>query len=368
MQVQLHQIALALAGRSVLTGLDLSTKPDEYVVILGPSGCGKTTTLRIIAGLQRPDRGEVLFDETPVTSLSPRRRKVSMVFQGDGLYPHVTIEKSIRLGIPVKIGELEVRARLSQAIELTRIQGLLDRYPDQLSGGELRRAAVAKAIARQSPVRLLDEPLSALDASARHSLQDDLLRWHHTVPGTTIHVTHDGYEAMRMADRIAILDRGRITQFDSPTKIYHHPRNIIVALAIGSPSINLIPAKIEQGRVVSRDPRVQLTIDFVDGGSDRDVLVGVRPEALQATVASDQDNDDTPFRGIEIETQLLKLREGIHECTLLAQLDATLIHGVAENPARVASHVGKTIRLRCPESKIHLFEADTGQRLHTARE
>ena len=368
MQVQLLQVALALAGRSVLSGLDLSTKPNEYVVILGPSGCGKTTTLRIIAGLQRPDRGEVLFDETPVTNILPRRRGVSMVFQQDGLYPHVTVEKSIRLGIPGKISEREVLERLNQAVELTRIQGLLDRYPDQLSGGELRRAAVAKAIVRQSSVRLLDEPMSALDASARHSLQDDLLRWHHTVPGTTIHVTHDGYEAMRMADRIAILDQGRITQFDSPAKIYHHPRNLNVALAIGSPSINLIPARIEAGRLISGDPRIQLTCDPVDRGPDRDVLVGIRPEALQAAATFDHDDQDKPFRGIQIETRLVELREGIQVCSVLAQLDATLLHGVVENAARVATHVGKTIRLRSPEVNLHLFDASTGQRIDSARE
>ena len=214
-----------------------------------------------------------------------------MVFQHDGLYPHVTVEKSIRLGIPAKVSESELRARLSQAAELTRIQGLLDRYPDQLSGGELRRGAVAKAIVRQSPVRLLDEPMPALDASTRHSLQDDLLRWHQTVPGTTIHVTHDGYEAMRMADRIAILDGGRITQFDSPATIYHRPHDITVAQAIGSPSINLIPASIERGRLVSRDPRVQLAIDHKVSGSDRNVLVGVRSESLDA-VPDDHDHDD----------------------------------------------------------------------------
>ena len=209
--------------------------------------------------------------------------------------------------------------------------------------------------------------MSALDADSRHSLQDDLLRWHHTVPGTTIHVTHDGYEAMRMADRIAILDGGRITQFDSPSTIYRRPHDLAVAKAIGSPSINLIPAGIENGRLISRDPSVKVTFQAPDHGPDRNVLIGIRPESLRA-VAEEPPCEVASFQGIEIGAKLVELREGIREHSVRAELDSKPIHGIVEDPTNLAAQIGKIVRLRAPAAKLHLFDASSGKRLRHEQE
>ncbi len=359
MRVQLRQIALSIAGRSVLEGLDLSTDENEYVVILGPSGCGKTSTLRIIAGLQKADRGEVRFNDTPVTAKPPRERGVAMVFQHDALYPHLTVEKSILLGLGGGTRDPDLSSRLKAAAEMTQIAGLLDRFPDQLSGGELRRAAVAKAIVRRSPVRLLDEPLSALDASARHLLQDDLLRWHRKVPGTTIHVTHDGYEAMRMADRMAILHQGRIVQFDSPDKIYHEPTSLAAACAIGSPSMNLFPARIESNSLVMSDPRIRVALEHSSFGPDCDVVLGVRPESLRAV-----SGEEPSLRGLQVTANPVEIRRDIYGWRVRAEIDQLTIHGEMNNAVTDGlSDSEKTIRLRADESQLHLFDASTGQRL-----
>ena len=246
--VQLKKIFQRFAGHSVLDGLDLSVESGEYVVLVGPSGCGKTTTLRVIAGLHTPDQGEVFFDGKCVNRVAPRNRDVAMVFQNDGLYPHLTVGESIRFALKGKLSPGEIRSRWIQAVALTQIEAILDRFPSRLSGGELRRAAIAKSIARRTSIRLLDEPLSALDAPVRYGLQDDILRWHKTVPGTSIHVTHDGQEALRMADRIAVMEAGSIVQFATPQEVYAHPRTVSVSQAFGSPPINLIRSAVGAGQ------------------------------------------------------------------------------------------------------------------------
>lgn len=240
--VALREVFVDRGGRPILRGLNFRI-PDgftnPYVVLLGASGCGKTTTLRLIAGLDRPDSGTVLIDDRDVARIPPRGRDVSMVFQADAMYPHLSVAASIALS--AKAGAAtDVDARIKRAIELTRLESIADRYPDRLSGGELRRAAIAKAIARGAGVRLLDEPLSALDGGVRYELAGDLRRWHDADPGTTIHVTHDGEEAMRLADVIAIMHDGRIEQIGTPSELYQRPISIAVASSLGHPPVNLI--------------------------------------------------------------------------------------------------------------------------------
>src|SRR6056297_1425373 len=187
--VQLQKIEHAFGSHQLLRGLDLEVASGEYLVLLGRSGCGKTTLLRAIAGLLRPNGGQIRFDGQSVTNLPPRRRKVAFVFQHDALYPHLTVRGSIRFSLRNQDGLGAIDPRIDRAAELTGIANLLDRFPDQLSGGERRRCALAKAVASGNRLRLLDEPLSALDAPLRFSLQEDILRWHQSDGGTTIHVT-----------------------------------------------------------------------------------------------------------------------------------------------------------------------------------
>ncbi|QDT03190.1 Maltose/maltodextrin import ATP-binding protein MalK [Rubripirellula lacrimiformis] len=286
-QVELRNIESTLGGNVVLRGLDfvippeiLAQAPQPYVVFLGASGSGKSTTLKIIAGLQAADSGNVIIDGRDVGGVPARDRGVAMVFQQDALYPHLTIRETLATTVR-SVADRSVRqSQLDQAIELTGIAAIVDRYPDGLSGGELRRAAIAKAIARNAPVRLLDEPLSALDGPIRHALAGDLKRWHSQQPGLTIHVTHDGDEAMRMADVIAVIDGGTIVQIAKPETIYDAPASLAVANAIGSPPINRFPAIIRRGKIVSQDERVQLgTLKCPqDAATDRAVVLAVRPD------------------------------------------------------------------------------------------
>ncbi len=275
-RVQIQNVRQSFSETPVLRGISLAIDSGSYVVLLGPSGSGKTTLLRTIAGLQRPDSGDVLFDGHSILGLPPRSRDVSMVVQQGGLYPHRTIGQSMRMPLHGVLSRPEIEARIGEAIRLTRIETLVDRRPDQLSGGESRRAAIAKAIARRASVRLLDEPLSALDWPVRESLQQDLLRWHRQVPGTTIHVTHDGQEAIRIADKLAVIENGQIIQFASPDEVYCNPASVTVAQSLGSPTINLMQCTIRNRELQAKNSALNVVwhVDLPDG----EVLMGSRQE------------------------------------------------------------------------------------------
>lgn len=362
--VRLEKIAQTFGGNHLLRGLNLSVDSGDYVVLLGPSGCGKTTTLRIIAGLQLPDQGNVLFDDKPVNQIAPHQRDVAMVFQHDGLYPHLTVAESIRFALKGKVSSAEMKARVDEAIGLTQIESILQRYPSRLSGGELRRAAVAKAIARRTSVRLLDEPLSALDVPIRHSLQDDILRWHATVPGTSIHVTHDGQEAMRMADKIAVMEAGRIVQFATPQEVFSQPRTVSVAKAIGSPPINLFPARLAQGTIVFRNPSISALVDLGSASPDRDILVGIRPDSFR--LAATQPTTEPESSGLFVSGQVIRSQSVQRDRHLQLNVNADSMTAVIPSESLVALSVsGETIRLMSPSDAVHLFDAQSGDRIET---
>ncbi|WP_372725035.1 ABC transporter ATP-binding protein [Novipirellula sp.] len=277
--VQLCAIQKRFASQLVLDSLSLHVAADEYFVLLGQSGCGKTTTLRVIAGIESPDAGNVLVAAEDVTSQQPRKRDVSLMFQGDGLYPHMTVRQTLAYPIKGMMPAVEIERRIACAARLLGLDALLDRHPEKLSGGELRRAGLAKSVVRQATVRLLDEPLSALDGAVRYQFQQDLNRWHREIPGTTIHVTHDGDEAMRMADRIAVMHQGRIVQVGTPEEIYHHPSCIAVAQSLGSPPINLIKATLRGGQL--RLPWGTFPAVTRNDVVEDHVVLAIRPESFR---------------------------------------------------------------------------------------
>lgn len=246
--VQLSEISLRYDRVAVLDSIELSVDLGEYLVVLGASGCGKTSLLRMIAGLIPPTTGQIFLFGKNVLATAPRHRQVAFVPQHAGLYPHLTLRKSISLGIRDRLSSEELRQRVHQAASIVEMDGFLDRLPQQLSGGQLRRAAVAKAIASRSPVRLLDEPLSAVDASLRFQIEADLKALHDETPGATIHVTHDGAEAKRLASRIAVIENGRIAQLGTPGEIESAPATPGVAAALGdSRFVTLKIRRIESG-------------------------------------------------------------------------------------------------------------------------
>jgi multiple sugar transport system ATP-binding protein len=222
-------------------GIDLVAGEGEFLVLLGPSGCGKTTLMRMIAGLERPTRGDVVIDGKIVTDLPPRARNIAMVFQSYALYPHLTVERNI--SFPLRAAGLpkdQIGEKVHWAARMFGIERLLARKPRQLSGGERQRVALARAVVREPVVFLLDEPLSNLDAKLRNSARDELKQFQRSLGTTTIYVTHDQAEAMGLGDRIAILDQGRVKQVGTPQEIYRKPSDIFVATFIGSPPMNLI--------------------------------------------------------------------------------------------------------------------------------
>lgn len=236
--VELRHLEKRFGGVPVLDGLSLDVRSGEYLVLLGASGSGKTTILNVISGLIASDKGTVMIGGRNVTRLSPRRRNVAMVFQNDSMYPHLTVGDSLATGLPRSVTAAERRMRIDRAIELVQLPAeLLQRKPSQLSGGQLRRAAVAKAIVTDAPVRLFDEPLAALDAEIRDSIQRNLRDIHQQQPTTTIHVTHDGDEAVRLADRIAVIDGGQILQVGTAAELYGNSACRRVAGSLGTPPI-----------------------------------------------------------------------------------------------------------------------------------
>ncbi len=237
-RVTLRGVTKRYGNVAAVDNVSLEVRDGEIFTLLGPSGCGKTTTLRIIAGFETPDKGEILFDDEDVTYLKPYLRGTAMVFQNYALWPHMTVYDNVAYGLKLrKLPKEEVRRRVKQALELVGLEGLEDRYPLQLSGGQQQRVALARAIVVEPKVLLLDEPLSNLDAKLRLRMREEIVSLQRRLGITTIYVTHDQEEAMSISDRIAVMNRGKVLQVDTPHGIYRRPRSFFVATFIGRTTI-----------------------------------------------------------------------------------------------------------------------------------
>ncbi|MAI69419.1 MAG: hypothetical protein CMM01_00675 [Rhodopirellula sp.] len=364
--VQLCGLTKSFGDQVVIENLSLKIDAGSYVVLLGPSGSGKTTTLRMIAGLENPATGKIVMNGNDVTRVTPRKRNVSMVFQNDGLYPHLTVEQTIRLALRGRFSKSELESHFSDAVRMTGVGPLLGRLPRQLSGGEMRRAALATAVAKKAAVRLLDEPLSGLDIAVRQRLQRDILRWHQSVPGTTVHVTHDGSEAMRMADQIAVMDGGRVIQVGTPARVYDQPQTIAVAKSIGTPTMNWLQAELvdgviqpgEQSDVIAGD---DLRVDAADGP----ILVGLRPNAFRECRGLDADTrgQGLSFRAVMQDGRVV---EGVNEVALSAngwRFVAVFDRSDQALTESIGSSDGKIFSLWVPAGNLHVFSRLTEQRL-----
>ena len=237
-------------GFRAVDDVDLAIGDGEFVVLVGPSGCGKSTLLRMIAGLEEVTQGAVRIGGVDVTDLAPRHRDIAMVFQSYALYPHMSVRDNLGYGLKVRrVGKGETRSRVDAVAGLLGLTDLLDRKPGQLSGGQRQRVAMGRAIVREPRAFLMDEPLSNLDAKLRVAMRASLAQLHAKLGVTTIYVTHDQTEAMTLGQRVAVMCDGRIVQFDEPQALYRRPRDLFVAAFIGSPSMNLVEATIEDGVV-----------------------------------------------------------------------------------------------------------------------
>jgi multiple sugar transport system ATP-binding protein len=350
---------------TAISNISLTVRDHEFVVLLGPSGCGKTTLLRAVAGLGMLDSGHVLIGGRDVTYLPPKDRKISMVFQNYAIFPHMTVFDNVAFGLQMrKIPKAETQERVLNAAKLLHIETMLDRYPSQMSGGQRQRIAVARAIAVDAEVLLMDEPLSNLDALLRLEMRAELKALLARLGCTTIYVTHDQIEAMSMGDRIAIMRSGTILQCDSPARIYDSPGSHFVGSFIGNPPMNFLKGQVQRqtdGLIVKIGDFVLTPvagmIDALRPYDGKTVHIGIRAENMETLTAPVPDALPVTVRVVE---------------PLGAQNLLTV--AIADNVIKVSTHpdfpvnAGGTIWLRFPAHKIRWMDIETGQILTPAVE
>jgi multiple sugar transport system ATP-binding protein len=348
--LQLRNLRKSYGPAEVIKGVNLDIADREFVVFVGPSGCGKSTLLRMIAGLEEITSGDLMIDGKKVNRVGPADRGLAMVFQSYALYPHMTVRQNMAFALRLAhVAKAERDRKVDEAARILQLEPYLERRPKDLSGGQRQRVAIGRAIVRQPKVFLFDEPLSNLDAALRGQMRIELLRLHTELNATMIYVTHDQVEAMTMADKIVVLQAGRVEQVGSPLELYHHPANLFVAGFIGSPRMNLMEAKVVEadarGTTVSTPYGPRITVP-VEPGTSRvgdTVTLGIRPEGLSLDPS-----------GVIVATVALVERLG----------GLTLLHiiGQGKQPMIVqiegsdATRPNDQIRLAVDPSACHLFD------------
>lgn len=356
--IQLKNISKTFGNHTALTGLDLDIADGEFFVLLGETGAGKTTTLRLIAGLEKPSEGQVFIDGVDVADWGAAERDVALVLQQYSLYPRYTVRENLEFPLRPKIRRLpdaEIKDRVDRAARTLRIEHLLDRKTDKLSGGEMQRVSIGRAIVRKPRVFLMDEPLSALDAKLREALRTELKNLQMQLGATFLFVTHDQIEAMSMGDKVGVLNHGRIVQTGTPHEIYNNPRDTYVASFVGSPPMNLIDGKLVNGRAVMAPLNFELPFSGAKTGAATDgrpLVFGVRPEDvyLESGAPVEARVHDVENHGVE---KILTLRVG----------DATLRATV---PARTDVAIEQSVRFAWNPDKVVLFDKGSGVSLRHA--
>src|SRR5213078_2181249 len=307
--VTLRKVVKRYDDVEVVRGIDLDIADHEFVVLVGPSGCGKSTTLRMIAGLEDISDGDIMIGGDVVNDVPPKDRDIAMVFQNYALYPHMTVAENMSFGLRLKrYPKAEIKARIDEAARMLDIVELVDRKPKQLSGGQRQRGAMGRAIVRNPKVFLFDEPLSNLDAKLRVQMRIEIKKVHQKVRTTTVYVTHDQVEAMTLADRVVVMNRGRIEQIGTPNDLYHNPATRFVAGFIGSPAMNFLPCRLELAGD-GLDVRLSDTMSFAVPAErvqryrpavGKEQTFGIRPEHLTEAKTNGSKNLATFDAGIEV--------------------------------------------------------------------
>jgi multiple sugar transport system ATP-binding protein len=345
--VALQNITKRFRRVTALQDISFAVRDGEFFVLLGPSGAGKTTTLRVVAGLERQESGSVLFDGEPIDQRTPPERDVAFVFQQYSLYPTMSVYDNLAFPLrsPMRRRpEPEIRQRVAEVAEKLRIPHLLQRKTARLSGGEMQRVSIGRAIVRDPQIFLMDEPLSNLDAKLRESLRIELKHLQKTRRSTTLFVTHDQIEALTMADRIAVLREGRVVQVGTPHDIYDRPATTFVAELVGSPRINLLDAGRENGTIHVANSPIQLPIGTSTGELPAVFVLGVRPEDVQP-------QRDGPFVGQVTLIEPL----GVETLVYIAAGAQTLVSTIqGMTPLRIGSEV----RFNIIRERLHYFKPD----------
>jgi multiple sugar transport system ATP-binding protein len=347
--LNLSQLVKTFGHTEVLHRIDLEIRDGEFVVLVGPSGCGKSTTLRLIAGLEEVTSGTIEIGGKVVNNLEPKERDIAMVFQNYAIYPHMSVRKNIGFGLrSSKMPSADKEKRIDEIAEILGMTDLLARKPSQLSGGQRQRVAIGRAMVRDPAVFLFDEPLSNLDAQLRTQMRLEIKKLHQRVGATIVFVTHDQVEAMTMADRIVIMKDGYIQQVGTPSEVYHSPANTFVAGFIGSPAMNMIPARVAGG-AIQIDGGANVLLGTQISG-ERRVVLGIRPEDLE------------PVDGPALISGSVNVREPLGHETLIHVGTA---HGdiIAKADGRTPPDIGNTVKLGAEERNIHIFDPETGAAL-----
>ena len=348
--VSINDVRKNFGKIEVLHGVSVDIAEGEFAVLVGPSGCGKSTLLRMIAGLEDITSGEISIGDRVVNELAPKDRDIAMVFQSYALYPHMTVADN--MGFSLKLAGVpkdERRKRVEEAAAILGLTEYLDRQPRQLSGGQRQRVAMGRAIVRKPAVFLFDEPLSNLDAKLRVQMRSEIKQNHQKLKTTTVYVTHDQIEAMTMADRIVVMNAGRIEQIGSPLELYDRPANKFVATFIGSPAMNMFTGTLSGNGFVADDGTKIALEDAVPAGSDgRRITLGVRSEHF----ALDDSGLGAVIETIEptgSETQVVMKLAGVE-----------VVAGFRE---RINKQPGDILNLRIETAQVHMFDAETGMRI-----
>jgi multiple sugar transport system ATP-binding protein len=364
-RVELRGLVKRYGEVTAVDHVSLDIRDGEFLVLLGASGSGKSTILKLIAGIEVPDDGEVWIGDERVDTLLSRYRDVAMVFQSYALYPHMSVAGN--LGFPLRsagVGRPETRARVEEVAEMLGLGALLDRRPGQLSGGQQQRVALGRAIVRRPKLFLMDEPLSNLDAKLRSNTRLELTRLHDRLQATTMYVTHDQVEAMTMGHRIAVIDDGTVRQVDQPEVVYEHPADLVVADFVGSPPMNVVPVRHQMD-----DRRMTLSGDGLDlhflrcdlhprlaavvGQAPAGVVLGVRPEYLR--ISEDLGPDQT-FRAQVERVELIGSERLVHLLTGSVRMAARVPTAVRPTP-------GENVPVGMVAAGVRLFDAASGRLL-----
>ena len=354
--VALQNVHKSFGRVDVINDVSFSMPDGEFLALVGPSGCGKSTLLRMIAGLETVTRGDILIGDRVVNDLAPKDRNIAMVFQSYALYPNLTVERNI--GQPLKLAgrpRAEIKERVADAARILSLTPLLDRYPRQLSGGQRQRVAMGRAIVRDPAVFLFDEPLSNLDAKLRVQMRSEIKELHQRLETTTVYVTHDQVEAMTMADRVVVMQGGRVEQIGPPLELYDRPRNLFVAGFLGSPAMNQIAGRLTSDNgTISFVSEAGLTIRLPSQAyfpaTGLPVVMGLRPEHLRVSTAN-----------LALTANVVVVEPSGAETLLILRQDGVSLTVLVRD--RMSVNPGERIGLSIDPDRLHFFDANNGDRL-----
>lgn len=340
-----------MGGRvSALKDVTLEVPHGKFVTVLGPSGCGKSTLLRLVAGLEKPDMGEIRIGDRRVNDLPPAKRNVAMVFQNYALYPHMRVADNIAIGLRLRGYSVEgTRRKVAEVAKMLGIDRLLDRYPRQLSGGQQQRVALARALVREPEVFLLDEPLSNLDAQIREQTRSELKRLFKELGATVIYVTHDQAEAMTMSDMVVVIEAGEVRQIGTPELIYRDPRHRFVAEFVGIQRINILEGNLKGGDFIAADEGLVIPLAASHQGR---VYLGIRPETIHVGEGM----------GVDLVAQVTHIEPLGPNKTLFVKIGTKELKVLVR--ADFEAKVGDTLGITFSPEDVYLFDAETGRRLY----